>query len=877
MKKIVMFLLVILSANFISIAQNVETEKYSQVRITIKSESDIKQIESAGLFLDHGINKPGQYFETWLSETEIELLTNSGIPFEVTIDDWNKYYSDRQQRNEVSSDIRPIEGFDITHSIYGSMSGLMKWEEAIAKLDSMANEYPTLVSTKFSIGNSYENRPMWTIRVTKNPEGATGRPEIWYNGVTHAREPMGMMNVYYYLYWLLENYNVDPIATYILNNREIYFTPFINPDGYVYNQTTNPNGGGMWRKNRRGQGTDLNRNFGTYNFWNSSNGGSSTSSSSDTYRGTSPFSEPETQNFKNFVNSRNFKAMLDYHTYGNYLIKPYAWCDPTPTPDNDVFNEFGNDIVADNNYNFGTPYQTVGYFVRGGDLDWIYSNDTTGHSNHIFGMTPEVGTSGFYATQAEIIPYSKVCLFMNKYMALVSGPYVASHSAKLNKQIYTPGEAGTFKVVFRNKGLASANNIKLEWTTSTELLTIPLQVVTQPSMAPRTSDSVTFNFSISSLASDNYVLPTNLKIKIDDTLIVYNQNYNILIGNGYTVFNDNAEEGMSNWTASGTWGSVSTQYHSPSHSFTDSPTGDYLANANNTLTMTVPIDASTMPALYLNFWHRYDTEATYDFCHVEVSDNNGVSWQEIGTYDGLMSTWSQVQFDLSDYLNNSEYIKVRFRLTSDGYIQEDGWYIDDIKLIGYNEAAVPVELTNFTANASSNGVVLNWSTATELNNSGFEVQRALVSKNKNTSYTSVGFVKGNGTTTEKRNYNFVDNNPVEGKMLYRLKQLDFNGSSTLSKPVEVTFIGIIDYALEQNYPNPFNPATQINYSVPEAGNVTIKVFNILGKEVATIVNGFTEAGKHKVEFSGSQFGSGIYFYTIRAGSFSKTLKMLLIK
>ncbi len=148
----------------------------------------------------------------------------------------------------------------------------------------------------------------------KNPDAPTGRPEIWLNGVTHAREPLGMSNILYFVYWLVENYNIDPIATYILNNREIYFTPFINPDGYVYNQTTNPNGGGQWRKNRRPQagatGVDLNRNFGTYNFWNSTNGGSSTSPSSDTYRGPHPFSEPETQNFKTFFNSRNFKVHL---------------------------------------------------------------------------------------------------------------------------------------------------------------------------------------------------------------------------------------------------------------------------------------------------------------------------------------------------------------------------------------------------------------------------------------------------------------------------------------------------------------------------------------------------------------------------------------
>lgn len=255
--------------------QNNANEKYSQVRISMTSENNFQKLNNAGLFLDGGIYKKGLYFETWLSESEISLLKNSGVSFEVTIDDWDSYYNTMQRTNHISSSISLTDEYTISHSIIGTMGGHLKWEEAIAKLDSLRLQYPTLVSEKWSIGNSYESRPMWTIRVTKNPDAPTGRPELWLNGVTHAREPLGMENVFYYLYWLLENYNIDPVATYILNNREIYFTPFINPDGYYYNQTTNPTGGGNWRKNRKPQGssigTDLNRNFGTYNFWNSTN------------------------------------------------------------------------------------------------------------------------------------------------------------------------------------------------------------------------------------------------------------------------------------------------------------------------------------------------------------------------------------------------------------------------------------------------------------------------------------------------------------------------------------------------------------------------------------------------------------------------------
>ncbi|MCI0473033.1 MAG: M14 family metallopeptidase, partial [Ignavibacteria bacterium] len=370
--------LIVLSMNVYSQYDNVQ-EKYSQVRINFTSDFDIQRMAAAGLFLDHGSRKENS-FETWLSESEIAMLKNSGVPFQILIDDWMTYYTTAMRKGVyVNNNVSLTDAYDITHSIYGTMGGHLKWEEAIAKLDSMRLQYPNLISVKFTYGNSYENRPLWTVRVTKNPDAPTGRPEIWLNGVTHAREPMGMMNIYYYLYWLFENYNIDPVATYILNNREIYFTPFINPDGYKYNQTTNPNGGGMWRKNRQPYsssiGTDPNRNFGTYNFWNSTNGGSSTSPSSDTYRGPYPFSTPEDSCWKVFVNSRNFKTSLDYHTHGNLLIKPYAWCDPTPTPDDAIFNEMGAECTVQNHYNFGTPYQTVNYYVRGGDLDWMYSTD----------------------------------------------------------------------------------------------------------------------------------------------------------------------------------------------------------------------------------------------------------------------------------------------------------------------------------------------------------------------------------------------------------------------------------------------------------------------------------------------------------------------
>jgi len=662
-------------------------EKYSQVRVYTTSDYEFKKIGDAGLFFGGGINKKGFYFETWLSESEISMLKKSGVPFEITIDDWITHYEGLQRVNFVSPNIKLTDEYTIFHSIIGTMGGHLKWEETIAKLDSMRIEYPELVSLKWSIGNSYENRPMWTIRVAKNPDVPSGRPEIWLNGMTHAREPLGMSNILYYIYWLLENYNTDPVATYILNSREIYFTPFINPDGYYYNQTINPNGGGMWRKNRQPYGSyigaDLNRNFGTYNFWNSTNGGSSTSPSSDTYRGSYPFSCPEDSNFKVFFNSRNFLVGLNYHTYGNYLLKPWYWCDPLPTSDDEIFNELGSDIVAVNDFSFGTSSQTLNYYIRGGDLDWCYSNDSTGHSAHRYFMLPEVGTTGFWPTLGEIIPLAKSCTFMNIYMSLVAGPYTALKSAILDKTVYTQNEAGTFKVLFRNKGLMNALNVKVQFIPLSYYVTVPVQEYTKSLIPSRTSDSIVFGFTVSGACPNNYGIPVRLKILQNDTNTLYNQIYYIPVGGGVTMLIDSAENGFSNWSTNGTWNVTTVQYHSPVHSFTDSPSGNYSSNTNNSMTLNFPLNTSASPVVFLSFWHRYYTEALSDFCRIEVSSNNGTNWSEIISYNGNMQTWTYQYFDITSYCSGTPDVRVRFRLTSDNGINYDGWYLDDIKITGY--------------------------------------------------------------------------------------------------------------------------------------------------------------------------------------------------
>ena len=198
-------------------------------------------------------------------------------------------------------------------------------------------------------------------------------------------------------------------------------------------------------------------------------------------------------------------------------------------------------------------------------------------------------------------------------------------------------------------------------------------------------------------------------------------------------------------------------------------------------------------------------------------------------------------------------------------------YVDDFR---FSDTPIPVELTSFTANVNNLGdVVLNWETATEINNQGFEIER----RTETSEFRTIGFVEGYGTTTEPRSYVYTDRTADMGVNYYRLKQVDFNGTYAYSDEVEIEVNGPLTFELAQNYPNPFNPLTSIKYSVPESGNIRLSVFNIVGEEVAVLVEGFSQAGFYEVSFSASNLPSGVYVYKLQSANSVQTKKMMLLK
>ncbi len=343
---------------------------------------------------------------------------------------------------------------------------------------------------------------------------------------------------------------------------------------------------------------------------------------------------------------------------------------------------------------------------------------------------------------------------------------------------------------------------------------------------------------------------------------------------------------MNNWTSTGTWGITSSKFVSPPYSITDSPTGDYQNNSSSGITLVNPLDLTNALGATLEFDAQWEVETDYDYAQALISTDNGANWiplqgqftnPGVGSqpngeplYDGAQLTWVHEIIDISDYSGSP--IKLRFQLTSDVSLIEDGFYVDNIKIYSFN--AVPVELASFSASTTEDGVNLRWQTASELNNKGFEVQRKSDASGE---WVMLGFVNGNGTSTRTTDYTFTDNKPLNGRSFYRLKQVDFYGTYKLYNPVEVSFSPVFSFSLAQNYPNPFNPETRINFSTGKTELVTLKVYDVLGSEAASLVNEVKEPGNYSVSFDGSKLASGIYIYKLSAGTFTSIKKMILSK
>lgn len=674
-------------------------QTYQQVRVHTSREN-ITAIASLGLAADDGIYRNG-IWETVICAEEVAKLRNAGFTIDIIREDYPEYISGRNRTalheiREINRQIRtksinsypyPVPG----HFELGSMGGYYTPDEVLQELDSMRLFYPGLISLKTPAGSlqTVEGRNVNYVKISNKPDENTSKPRIQYNSLTHAREPMGMQQLMFFMWYLLENYATDTEVKYLVDNLELYFIPVINPDGYAYNYQNYPLGGGMWRKNRKINtggwvGVDLNRNFGYK--WGYDNIGSSSDPWDETYRGLTAFSENETRNFRDFCIDKKFKLAYNYHTYADETM--YPWCYITePTPDSLTEYEFTDRMMAGNGYVTGIPGLVL-YNTNGDIMDWEYGDSTL--KPRIICFTTETGNDndGFWPSPERIIPLAEENMYANLQAAELTLPYaeITDIGPVINSR-----RDGFFPFRFNRLGLTDSTDYTISIKPLDSLLFANVgepKTIHYPARHTTCTDSISYSL----LPGIQVGQPYRFIWQINNGMTILRDTVTKYYGWPLVLISDSCNT-MSNWT-SDHWNTSSRASHSASLSIADSPYGPYESSAFYTITLKNKLGISRSPVAVIEYWVRYGTEKSFDYCQFSTSLDNGNSWTKQSTrftnkgsvsqdfpnpvYDGFRN-WSQDRVVLNNTVDKD--LLARFILSSnaDGFVR-DGMYFDDFKV-----------------------------------------------------------------------------------------------------------------------------------------------------------------------------------------------------
>lgn len=694
------FILLLLIQFQFSFAQD-----YSRLKI-LADELELQKLANLGVAIDHGTYKEGTFFISDFSKAERQIMDFNQFNYEVLIEDVESYYFEllnvpEKHKQQVLKNTNCIGSTSSiftpsipSHFNLGTMGGYLTYDEMLTELDEMVATYPNLITAKTPISTflTAENRPIYHVRISDNPNvDESVEPKVLYTAIHHAREPMSLMETIFFMWYVLENYGTDPELTYLVDHMQLFFVPCINPDGYVYNQTTNPNGGGMWRKNRRlnsggSYGVDLNRNY-SYG-WGTT--GTSFTQTSETYCGTAAFSEPETQAMRWLVQNHRFVTAFNAHTYAEDILFPIGTTTAEFADHHDYFQEYTNEMVRFNGY---TAMKSSALYPASGDSDdYMYKVDVgIGLKDTMFVHTPEVGTAFWQAT-SEIIPTCQEMVYPNLILAHIAGVYVlTTDQDQSNVATLTGNFNHQAKRLGREAGPVTVSIVPLE-----NIISIGAAVVHDLSLQQSANGSISYSLNPNIQFGDpiKYILQTDNGFWIkNDTIVKTYGAYTLQVTENATA--------ATNWT--GNWNTTASTFVSSPRSFTDTPSGNYINNANTTYTYVPAINLSNAVAAKLTFWAKWDIEADYDFVQLQVSTDNGATWVgQCGLYtvsgtsangsvqpnnqpvwEGVQSAWVQEEIQLSDYLG--QIIKIRFQLKSDGGVRKDGFYFDDFSIY-YNDA-----------------------------------------------------------------------------------------------------------------------------------------------------------------------------------------------
>jgi hypothetical protein len=601
----------------------------------------------------------------------------------------------------------------------------------------------------YEAGNDYYEQydhEVWGLKVSDNPEQVEDEPSFYFMGVHHSREPISAEVVIYFLEDLIAKYNNnDADAVDHVNNKQLWFIPLVNPNGHKV--VTNEDDV-WWRKNIRDNnengsfdtdydngngddGVDPNRNYGYV--WG--NVGSTDDPSGITYHGPNEFSEPETQAMKALVESEHFVGGFSYHSYGEWVLVPYGYAENVNAPDHDALFALGLDIAESIDGASGGHYTAQNswelYPTMGGTDDWAYGE------HGVFAYTVELAEE-FIPSADEVLPICEANLdapyiLLNRIeSSLITGHITDNDNNPLEAEIYieeidnhpTPREpfqsnetfgtyyriveAGTYNVTYSAYGynsitetiVVSDQPIVFDVTlTPANSVSFSAEIRNQDDVALVNMGLVFQNTPLDTLYSDanGMINVENIPVAEYDVYLFdpngelssYSQTIDLNEDTSYQfvmfepIFTEDFESGLGNWSVTGSWQLTTDEAFEGQYSLTDSD-GSYNSDQNTTATLNETFDFSNAESVSIQFKAKYDIESDYDFAYFQYSD--GGTWNDLLSFTGS-SDWDTFVCQLPDTESD---ISFRFKFYSDTYVEEDGIYIDDIKIY----AVTTVEQSN---------------------------------------------------------------------------------------------------------------------------------------------------------------------------------------
>lgn len=762
-------------------------------------------------------------------------LRGLGAVLEVLDDDVEGHYAARAQaglaarpRSEparVRSAVRPdgvfrIEALPAFGS--GSMGGYWTLAEVKMKLDSLvAADTRDLVADKLdTLGWTLQSRPIWGLKIGKRVSGPDTRPVVFFNALTHAREPEGMQAVFWYVDDLLAKYDTDPFAKYLLDQRVIYICPVVNPDGYELNRSRYPGGGGMHRKNVRDvdgdglvdyqtDGVDLNRNYGF--MWGYDDVGSSPTPTNVAYRGSSGFSEPETQVQRDIVTALQPVTCVTFHTYSNLFIHPWSYVNQA-TRDSMAYYEWDDEATLGSGYLSGLPARTL-YPVNGDLDDWCYGDTLS--KPRVITWTPELGTAndGFWPPPVRIVPLAQENLRKCYLVTAIAGPWVRVERSSVLEGTLDAGNLAHLAVRARNRGLAAtpANLLATLSPLDAGVEVFPGGTTAHyPTLAPLTSADASAGETFIIAAEDSVTPGRLVRFEVAFTAdggFFSRDTVELLVGRP-TVVMVEPFDATTLWTWSGGWSLVSNDPGHPSRYMTDSPLGAYGNSSNLRLIYKGRLDLSAGVHAYALFDARWFFEPAFDGTVFEASLDSAY-WvavpgratvpgyylpQPIGAplYQGSRMLWQTERLDLSSFAGpGGNLVRLRLRTVSDVGTNYDGFSFDSLRVLLYDPAQQPAP-------------------------------------------AAVG--------------------PAAGDAL------------ELAVPA----------------PNPARSQARLAFSLPRAGAVRLEVFDLAGRRVRTLAQGHYAAGRYALAWdlrddAGRAVAPGVYLARLQGGSGERTRRLVVLR